>query len=207
MYTDKQLVEQVLGGNTAAFEELMKRYQQPVFTIIYRMIGKYQDSEDIAQDVFLTVYQKLYQFDQTKNFSPWLYRIAVNTCITAMRKKKKVVNISLHEDFSEQIEPNYDYSKFDPQTILEQKELREVIKSSIEKLPENYKIVIVLRYDMGLTNQEIADILHITKDNVEVKIHRARKALRKIIMETGIKGGMSHELPTNRSNSASSAEK
>jgi len=197
LYTDTQLVEQILSGKTEAFEELMKRYQQQVFTIIYRMTGKYQDSEDIAQEVFMTVYQKLYQFDRTKNFSPWLYRIAVNTCITAMRKKKKIVNISLHEDFAEQIEPTYDYSKFDPQTILEQKELREVIKSSIEKLPENYKSVIIMRYDMGLSNQEIADILHITKDNVEVKMHRARKALRKIIMETGIKGGMSHELSGN----------
>ena len=84
--TDKQLIEQILSGNTDAFSELMKRYQQPVFTIIYRMTGKYQDSEDITQEVFLTVYQKLYQFDQSKNFAPWLYRIAVNTCITAMRK-------------------------------------------------------------------------------------------------------------------------
>ncbi len=197
MDTDKQLIEQILSGNPDAFGELMKRYQQPVFTIIYRMTGKYQDSEDITQEVFLTVYQKLYQFDQSKSFAPWLYRIAVNTCITAMRKKKKVVNISLHEDFAEQIEATYDYSKFDPQNILEQKELRDVIKSSIEKLPENYKTVIVLRYDLGLSNQEIADILHITKDNVEVKIHRARKALRKIIMETGIRGGMRHELSGN----------
>ena len=206
MDTDQQLVSRILEGESEAFEELMKRYQQPVFTIIYRMTGKYQDSEDIAQDVFLTVYQKLYQFDQTKSFSPWLYRIAVNTCITAMRKKKKMVSITLHEDFSEQIEASYDYSRFDPQACLEQSELRELIKASIEKLPESYKTVLVLRYDMELSNQEIADILHITKDNVEVKIHRARKALRKIIMESGVKGGGSHGVSAKRSDAVPKTE-
>lgn len=197
MLTDEAIAERVLQGETALFEELVKRYQQPVFSIIYRMIGQYQESEDIAQDVFLNVYQKLYQFDCDKKFSPWIYRIAVNTCITAIRKKNKVININFDETYIKQYDYNLNFNYFDPELVFENQELKEEIKKAIDALPLNYKTIIILRFQMELTNQEIADVLRISKENVEVKVHRARKALRKIILDKWNEGRFKNELPAN----------
>lgn len=197
MFTDEILAEKVLHGETDHFEELVRRYQQPVFAIIYRMTSQYQEAEDLTQEVFLNIYQKLYQFDTSKKFSPWIYRIAVNTCITAMRKKNKVVNINFDETYTRQHDTNINYHYTDPELVFERKELKEEIKLAIENLPPNYKSVIILRYQMDFNNQEIADILGVSKENVEVKVHRARKALRKIIIEKWEERGLKNELPAN----------
>ena len=182
MLTDEMLTAHTLRGEFSAFEELVNRYKNSVFAIIYRMTGQYQEAEDISQEVFLNVYQKLYQFDKTKKFSPWIHRIAINTCITALRKKNKVALINFDETFLNQHqweEPNYYGS---PDIVLERSELRSEITAALKQLPTSYQSVLVLRYQLDLNNQEIADTLGVTKENVEVKIHRARKALRKILI-------------------------
>ena len=182
MLTDEMLTAHTLRGEVSAFEELVNRYKNSVFAIIYRMTGQYQEAEDISQEVFLNVYQKLYQFDKTKKFSPWIHRIAINTCITALRKKNKVALINFDETFLNQHqgeEPNYYGS---PDIVLERSELRSEITAALKELPTSYQSVLVLRYQLDLNNQEIADTLGVNKENVEVKIHRARKALRKILI-------------------------
>lgn len=194
------LVNQTLRGEILAFEELVNRYKNSVFSIVYRMTGQYQEAEDISQDVFLTVYQKLYQFDNKRKFSPWIHRIAINTCISSLRKKNKVVTLNFDESFSKQYEQdiNYNYSYQDPELMFEKKELKEEIEAAIRELPDNYKMVIVLRYQMDYNNQEIADILNVTRENIEVRIHRARKALRKVIINNWEKRGLINELPANQ---------
>ena len=183
MQTDEMLTAHTLRGEVSAFEELVNRYKNSVFAIIYRMTGQYQEAEDISQEVFLNVYQKLYQFDKTKKFSPWIHRIAINTCITALRKKNKVALINFDETFLNQHqweEPNYYGS---PDIVLERSELRSEIAAALKELPMSYQSVLVLRYQLDLNNQEIADTLGVNKENVEVKIHRARKSLRKILIQ------------------------
>ena len=197
MQTDEMLAVQTLRGEMQAFEELVNRYKHSVFSIIYRMTGQYQESEDISQDVFLTVYQKLYQFDQTKKFGPWIHRIAVNTCISALRKKNKVITLNFDETYITQHELDSGYQYEDPEKAFERKELNHQIQQAINELPASYKMMIVLRYQMEYSNQEIADILGISKENVEVKIHRSRKALRKIIIGRWEERGSIHELPAN----------
>lgn len=197
MVSDEMLVHRSLQGELTAFEEIVNRYKNQVFAIIYRMIGHYQEAEDITQEVFLTVYEKLYQFDPEKKFGPWIYRIAVNTSISNLRKKKKVVTVNFEENYNRNTQP-YPTSTADPQLTFEKKELRKEISSAVKELPDNYKIVIILRYQMDLDNQEIADILGITKENVEVRVHRARKALRKILLRKWEERGMKYELPASR---------
>lgn len=196
MLSDEMLVAESLSGEISAFEELVNRYKNQVFAIIYRMTGQYQEAEDISQEVFLLVYQKLYQFDPAKKFSPWLYRIAVNTCISSLRKKKKVVSINFEENLIsyKQIDYSHDNS---PDTILENKELRQEIQHAISQLNENYRLVIILRYQMDFSNQEIAEIIGTSRENVDVKLHRARKALRKILLQNLGERGKVNELPAN----------
>jgi RNA polymerase sigma-70 factor (ECF subfamily) len=196
LINDELLAAKALGGDLGAFEELVNRYKKSVFTIVYRIIGQYQEAEDITQEVFLIVYEKLYQFDVGKKFAPWIHRIAVNTTITALRKKKKVVNVMFDETY---IQDNVTGSDLDdPQVIFERNELSSFINEVIMELPENYRIIIALRYQMDYSNGEIAEVLGISKENVEVKVHRARKAMRNLYMKKLVQRGMPHELPASR---------
>lgn len=198
MISDEVLARQTLGGDLAAFEELVNRFKNRVFALVYRIVGQRQEAEDITQEVFITVYEKLYQFDTSKSFAPWIYRIASNTSISALRRKKKVVMLNFDETFGSHNEANYTSSYIDPQLLFERKELQEEINSAIMRLPDSYRVIITMRYQLDLDNQEISDMLNISKENVEVRIHRARKALRKIILQNREERGMQHELSANR---------
>ena len=195
MLSDEKLARQILSGDTAAFEDLMNRYKRSIFTIAYRMMGNYHEAEDITQEVFVTVYNKLYQYDSSKKFGPWIHRIAVNTCISTLRKRNKVVSISFDETYVpvNELELNDLYE--DPHLIVEQQELKAEIEEALLELPESYRMVLVLRYQLDLKNQEIAEILGVSRENVDVKIHRARKALRKTILKKWHEGGLKNELP------------
>lgn len=184
-----------MQGEVSAFEELINRYKNSVFAIIYRMTGNYQEAEDISQEVFLTVYKKLYLFDNTKKFGPWIHKIAINTCISALRKNNKIVTLNFDESLLNQ--PQWDdcYSYGNPYIVFEMSELRADIKAAINELPDTYKSVLILRYQLDLNNQEIADTLGVNKENVEVKVHRARKALRKVLIRKWEEGGKKDEMP------------
>ena len=197
MISDEMLVKQVLGGDSTSYEDIVNRYKNTVFAIIYRMVGQYQDAEDISQDVFVNVYRKLYQFDTDKKFGPWIHRIAVNTCISYLRKRSKVVSISFDESYMQQYEEETASWSVSPQTEMEKAELKKEVEKAINELSDAYKLLIVLRYQMEYSNQEIADILGISKENVEVKTHRARKALRKIIQNKMAERGSIYELSAN----------
>lgn len=197
LLSDEMLACKTLQGELSAFEELVNRYKNLIFTIVYRMVGQYQEAEDITQEVFITVFDKLYQFDSNKKFKPWIYKIATNASISALRKKKKIITLNFDDTFSLQYEEyRPDYS-VDPEVMFERQELKEFINNAIMELPDSYRTVIVLRFQMDLTNQEIADVLGVTRENIEVKVHRARKALRKILIKKGKERGMKSELPAN----------
>ncbi len=198
MISDESLAFQSLGGDISAFEELVNRYKKPVFSIVYRMIGHYQEAEDITQDVFVNVYQKLYQFDSNKKFAPWIYRIATNASISALRKKKKIVTLDFDEAYGKAYEDYYTAHSGDPQLMFEREELKHFIYEAINELPESYRAVVILRYQMDLNNQEIAEVLGVSKENIEVKVHRARKALRKIVEKRWNERGLEYELPASR---------
>lgn len=195
MPTDEMLAAQILSGDTAAFEEILNRYKKSVFSIVYRMIGNYHEAEDISQEVFINVYKKIYQFDSSKKFAPWIHRIAVNSCITAMRKNNKIVLLNFDEGYVPHYETNPHEFQDDPQLVFENKELKAEIEAALLKLPESYRLMIVLRYQLDLDNQEIAEILGVSRENVEVKVHRARKALRKVIVKNWDERGQKNELP------------
>lgn len=197
MISDEMLACQSLSGDLEAFEELVNRYKNQVFGIIYRIIGQSQEAEDLTQEVFFTVYQKMYQFDTSKKFAPWIYRIATNSSISALRRKKKVVMLNFDEAYATPYEHAVVSPDTDPHYLFERKQLQEQIQSAIMELPENYRIIITLRFQMDLNNQEIAEVLGISKENVEVKVHRARKALRKILLKRQLEGGSKHELSAN----------
>lgn len=195
--SNEALAAETLKGDLDAFEELVQRFQQQVFRVAYRMVGQKEEAEDIGQEVFLNVYQKMYQYDVSKPFAPWLYRITVNTCISWLRRKKKVVLLNFDDAATRHIE--YEHTEYiDPLVSLEQEELARQIKDTVDRLPEAYRTVLILRYQLDLTNQEIADTLGITRANVEVKVHRARRMLRNLLVQSGQEGGKVDELQAGK---------
>jgi RNA polymerase sigma-70 factor (ECF subfamily) len=199
LLTDENLAALALEGKLSAFEELINRYKNSIFGIVYRIIGQYQEAEDVCQEVFIIVYEKLYQFDPGRKFAPWINRIAINTSISNIRKKKKVITLAFEESMYNQNDVPYSVSyKDDPELMFEEKELEQEINAAIQALPDSYREVIILRYRLDLSNQEIADTLSISRENVEVKIHRARKALRNILLHKWNEKGLTYELPANR---------
>jgi len=195
LFTDEMLTARILRGEISAFEELVDRYKRSVFNIIYRMTGQYQEAEDISQEVFLTVFQKLYQFDSSKRFAPWIHRIAINTCISSLRKKNKVVLLNFDDSYANQLEPDQSPQYVDPDINLERAELRDEIKAALMEIPESYRSVLIMRYQLDLSNLEIAETLGVSKENVEVRIHRARKSLRRVIIRRWEERGRIDELP------------
>lgn len=198
MISDEMLAWQTLNGDLAAYEELVNRYKNQIYTIIYRIIGHAQEAEDLSQEVFLTVYQKMYQFDCNKRFAPWIFRIATNTSISALRKRKKAVMVSFDEAYIAPIELHASVQGGNPYSAFEQRELLREIDAAIMALPENYRIIISLRYQMDLNNQEIADVLGVSKENIEVRVHRARRALQKILLNRRAERGKQDGLSANR---------
>jgi len=193
--TDEILAAQAVNGDMAAFEELMNRYKKTVFRIVYRMMGNFHEAEDISQDIFVTVYRKLYQFDCDKKFGAWITKIAVNTCITAMRRNKRVVVWTFEDGLIPEYDPEATVNHLDLERAFEGHQLRAELDAALLELPEIYRTVIILRYQLDLDNGEIAEILGVTRENVEVKVHRARKALRKKMLLRWDEGGQKHELP------------
>ncbi len=198
MTCDELLASRSLNGDLEAFEELVNRFKNRVFALVYRIVGQQQEAEDVTQEVFLAVYEKLYQYDNSKKFAPWIFRIATNASISALRRKKKVVLLNFEENYTRAYDLNPSPISTDPHLMFERQELEQEINKAIKQLPDNYRVVITLRYHLDLDNQEIADVLGISRENVEVRIHRARRALRKIILQQKEERGVKIELSANR---------
>ncbi|MCR4400229.1 MAG: sigma-70 family RNA polymerase sigma factor [Syntrophomonadaceae bacterium] len=179
---DEFLAQQALDGDLDAFEELVLRHQRMVFAVAYRMTGQREEAEDVAQEVFVNLYRKLARFDSSRRFLPWLQRVTVNTCISHLRRRKKVVALSFDDSLAHHSHEQPASALLDPARALEAKELRGDIQHALLRLPESYRAVLILRYQLELSNQEIADLLGVSRENIEVRIHRARKALRKHLL-------------------------
>lgn len=196
-HSDETLAYQVIKGNLVAFEELVSRYQKPIFKVAYRMVGQKEEAEDLTQEVFIHVYQKITRFNPAKKFKPWLYRVAVNTCISRLRRKQKVVFLNYDDALTGNV--TLDAIRYpSPDKNIERHDLQQAVHQAVLEMPENYRAMIVLRYQLDLTNTEIAEVLGITRENVEVRMHRAHKHLRRILLGRMAEGRFEYEVQAGR---------
>jgi RNA polymerase sigma-70 factor, ECF subfamily len=179
--SDAILVESFRGGDKASFLELLNRYSQKVHNLAMRITRNPEDSEEVLQDVFVTIYQKIDHFEGKSAFSSWLYRITVNTAFMKLRKRRQTQATSL-EEVAPNVKENWsgdrsDYS--DVNFICSRHELREELETAIARLPEEYRVIFVLRDIDGLSNQEVGEILNLSVPAVKSRLHRSRLMLRK----------------------------
>jgi RNA polymerase sigma factor (sigma-70 family) len=167
----------VLEGNTQAYAYLINKHKSLVYSLCLKITKNKEDAEEVAQDVFLKAYQQLSTFKRDSKFATWLYRIAYNTSLNKI-KRKKVWQESIHQDDEDhptlQIEDTTFENQFD---LLNLAEKRKYIQIAMQALSEQDAVIITLFYFAEHNLEEIAEVTGIDKNNVKIKLHRARKKL------------------------------
>ena len=180
------LVQRAKQGNMEALEELLQRHEKIVYYIVLRTMGAGEDVKDISQEVFLKAYRNLSKFDGKSTFSTWIYRIAVNTCIDEMRKRKGKQTYSLDAEL-EQEDGNYQRQFADtadtPEQSLIRQELRQEVVTALEQLSPEHKTALVLREMQGFSYEEISEITQTPLGTVKSRISRAKIQLKEEILK------------------------
>ena len=170
--TDEALAQRALTGRDA-FGHLVSRYADKIFNLAYRMTGDRAQAEDLAQDAFLRAYRGLGGFKPGYAFGAWLYRIALNVCLTHLRRQATAVVEPLAEDGEAILDETASVTE-----LAERREVQQAVQQAILSLPPNYRAVIVLYHLEGRSYDEIAGLLHLPVNTVRTHLHRARAMLR-----------------------------
>lgn len=187
---DELLVRQAQQGDQAALCTLICRYERRTYHLAYRLMGNHADASDAAQEAFVRVYTRLGNFRGDSAFSTWLFRVVTNTCLDELRRRGRLRHASLDSPLTteEGTLPRESCAEGDdPVEMAEQREVQDAVQRAIDRLPEEYRIVVILRDLRGHTYQEIAVALNSSLGTIKSRLHRARHALRAILWATEAK--------------------
>jgi RNA polymerase sigma-70 factor, ECF subfamily len=184
---DETLIKEFLADNIRAFDRLVMKHQSMVLNLCFRIIGDYDEANDCAQETFIKVYNNLNKFRFQSSFSTWLYRIAINTCRNRLasagnRMKKKTVRIDNPSDLDGETIDINDCS-FNPAAVFEKKEESRLIYKAVLDLPEELRVLVVLRDLEGKSYEDIADVTGVNLGTVKSRLARARHILREALRE------------------------
>lgn len=179
--TDEDVIQQVLQGNTAMFELLMRRYNERVYRAARAIVRDEQEAEDVMQQAYVNAFQHLAQFKGAARFSTWLTRIAVNESLARLRRRGRYEtfddDLSNVEAFMSRNVPE------NPERQAFSGELRGLLECAIDTLPDGTREVFVLREVEGLSTLEVAESLGVSEGVVKTRLSRGRAALRRVLME------------------------
>jgi len=182
---EQEIIERAKKGDPHAQSLLVNQYSKRVYNLALRILRNREEAEDVLQETFLTVINKLDTFDGRSSFFTWVYRIATNASLMLLRKKKiRRANFRDNDLDPEQIYLSnvVDWTQ-DPTARIENKEIKQRIDEALSTLKEKYKTVFVLRDIEGLSTRETAEILDISEENVKIRLLRARQALRNYLSQ------------------------
>lgn len=186
--TDVELVASAIAGGESGFEELVRRYQRPIVSYVYRMLNDYESALDVTQEVFIKVYNSLERYSAEYKFSTWLYRIAHNAAIDHMRRNPQNSQSIETENVEGAYELQIESSLPSPETERERSEWRTEIEAVVKCLPAAYRDLILLRHSQDLSYDEIAAITGLPLGTVKNRLFRAREMMRELFIDRGIKG-------------------
>ena len=181
---ERLLVRRLRERDERAFHEMVRLYQHQVFNLVFRMIGNREEAEDVAQEVFVTVFKAIDSFRGESKFSTWLYRIAANQCKNRIkylgrRSYQQTGQLEESEALIRQAQPSLLQPHTDgPEQVLEGRQMQRLLEEGIAALDEDHRAVLVLRDVEELSYQEIAAITALPEGTVKSRIHRARLALK-----------------------------
>src|SRR5512137_1153443 len=177
-WTDEQVVERVLAGETALYEIIMRRYNQRIYRIARAILRDDSEAEDVMQDAYVRAYEHLQQFSARAPFSAWLTRIAVNEALARLRQGKRNQQFAGLDEEGES-EVNLPSSAPNPEQSASQSELSRLLEGAVLALPVQYRAVVMMRDVEELSTTETAEVLNLSEENVKVRLHRGRAMMRK----------------------------
>jgi len=172
---DAMLVDACLRGDRSAFDELVDRYQGPLFGATYRITGSVEDAMDATQNAFVNAYEKLNTFDPSYRFFSWIYRIAVNQALNLVNKRRPETGF----------DSNTATSSRNPDTEFNRNEASRHLQRALEEIRPQDRTVIVLKHFEGLSYREIGDLLEVPEQTVKSRLFTARRRLREVLIEQG----------------------
>lgn len=189
--SDAALVEVFQNGDAAAFDEVMRRYKDRVYNVVYRYLGHHEDAQDVAQEVFVRAYQGLDRFEGRAKISTWLHTIAANLAKNRLRDgtrkgRNKGVSLDAAREDRPAAAERWTGTHETPEHAAQQRESEEALQAALNELGEPYRVVFVLRTVEGLTYEEIAEIAGCPKGTVKSRLNHARRALHERLRDQGI---------------------
>lgn len=179
MRTDEELVALARGGDTDAFNQLVLRWERPIYALAYRVIGREEDARDVSQDTFLRAYRALPGFKGEAKFSSWLYRIAMNLCRDWIRKQRRTPVVQAPEgvDITDMAAERGPVESIED--LVERRQLSAVVADAMHALPEEQRMAIILKEYHGMTFQEIADLQQCPLSTVKTRLYQGLTVLRR----------------------------
>jgi len=180
--SDHELLAGIQDGNEAAFDEIVRRYRNPIINYVFRMLNDYQRSTDLAQETFIRIYTSAPRYQATYNFSTYIYRIASNLAISELRLRKRRKLIPLLSNFTDdrgesiEMDPP-DQAPLQDESLIDS-ERRTAVNRAIASLPVKYRAALLLRDIEGLSYENIAETLGLSEGTVKSRINRARNLLK-----------------------------
>jgi RNA polymerase sigma-70 factor (ECF subfamily) len=177
---DHELIALVRAGDAAAFEKIMRRYNQRVFRAARSVLRNDSEAEDVVQETFVRAFRHLGDFEERSSLATWLTRIAVNEALARVRRSRLFAMTGNERDQNEK-ESRVESTQPGPEEQASSRELRLVLTAAIDSLPEDFRTVFVLREVEGLSTLETSEALQLSSEAVRVRLHRARQALRRSV--------------------------
>jgi RNA polymerase sigma-70 factor (ECF subfamily) len=180
------LVLRLQRGDALAFEELVRRYSGRLLRAARRILMSEEDARDAVQDAFVAAFRAVGAFEASARLSTWLHRIVINASLMKLRTRRRKPEEEIEQYLPRFLEDGHQTPPSEPWTepadaMLEREELRRLVRASIERLPESYRTVLVLRDLEELSTEETAEMLGASPNAVKIRLHRARQALRTLL--------------------------
>jgi RNA polymerase sigma-70 factor (ECF subfamily) len=193
--TDEELVARSMGGDLDSFNQLVVRWERPIYALAYRVIGREEDARDVAQETFLRAFRALGGFKGQAKFSSWLYRITLNLCRDWIRRERRtpvaqppegvdLVELAGESTPTESIED-----------LVSRKQLGRAVAKAMANLPEEQRTAIILKEYHGLTFQEIAELLDCPLSTVKTRLYQGLTVLRRQLEAAGVESVFGAERP------------
>jgi len=169
--SDEEIVNKILGGETALFEVLMRKYNERLYRISLSIVGDGDAAEDIMQTAYINAYRQLVSFEGRSSFGTWLTRILINESLLYKKRERRKQQLVMETKFTEQHDET-------PLSGLLNKELKDVLEKAVARLPEKYRVVFVMREVQGMSTDETMEALDLGESNVKMRLIRAKEMLR-----------------------------
>ena len=186
MQTDEELVALSMGGDSESFNQLVLRWERPIYALAYRTLGREEEARDVCQETFLRAYRALPGFKGEAKFSSWIYRIALNLCRDWMRKKRRTPVMQAPEgvDLADLADRAAERGPVESiETLVARRQLSQRVATAMRTLPEEQRTAVVLKEYHGLTFQEIAEMQGCPLSTVKTRLYQGLSVLRKQLAE------------------------